>query len=73
MSFLTIRDIFSENGSGSARSQENGQSGQQMHQQDNRISHGQAACAALHSGAREPDRPCGAPKLRIRHVQACFE
>jgi hypothetical protein len=62
-------DILSENGSGSVSSHENGQSGQQIHQQYNRISHGQAACAALDSQAREPDRRCGAPQLRIRHVQ----
>jgi hypothetical protein len=41
-----------------------------MHQQYNRIFHGQAACAALESGAREPDRRRGAAQLRIRHVQA---
>jgi hypothetical protein len=69
---LLQEDILSENGSGSASSQENGQSGQQMHQQYNRVFHGQAACAALDSGAREPDRRCGAPQLRIRHVQAGF-
>jgi hypothetical protein len=46
---LLQEDNLSENGSGSTRSQENGQAGQQMHQQDNHISHGRAACAALHA------------------------
>jgi hypothetical protein len=46
MAVRHVQDILSENGSGSARSQEKGQSGQQMYQQNNRIFHGQAACAA---------------------------
>src|ERR1035437_940351 len=65
---LLQEDILSENGSGSGISQEKGQSSQQMHQQYNRVFHGQAACPALDSGAREPDRRCGGPQLRIRHV-----
>src|ERR1035437_3216068 len=67
---LLQEDTLSENGPGSASSQENGQSGQQVPQQYNRIFHGQVACAALDSGAREPDRRCEGPQLRIRHVQA---
>src|SRR5664279_1080211 len=66
---LLQEDTLRENGSGSSNSQEDGQCGQQMHQQYNRIFHGQAACAALESGAREPNRRRGAPQLRIRHVQ----
>ena len=65
--------ILSENGSGSATSQENGQSGKQIHQQYNHIFRGQAACAAcaaLDSEARVSDCRCGTPQLRIRHVQA---
>jgi hypothetical protein len=40
---LFQEQILSENGPGSARSQESGQSGQQLHQQYDRIFHGQAA------------------------------
>jgi hypothetical protein len=41
-----------------------------MHQPYNRVFHGQAACAALESGARERDRRCAAPQLRFRHAHA---
>ncbi len=58
--------IFSENRPASAMSQENGQYDQQMRQQHHRIFHGQVACAALDSGARQPDRRCWAAHLRIR-------
>jgi hypothetical protein len=37
---LLHEDILSENGSGPAFSQEHGKSGQQMHQQYNRVFHG---------------------------------
>src|ERR1035437_1277962 len=39
-----------------------------MPHHQNRIFHGQTACPASDSGAREPDRRRGAPQLRIRHV-----
>jgi hypothetical protein len=66
---LLQEDTLRENGSGSCNSKEDSQCSQQMHQQYNRIFHGQAACAALESGPRKPDRRRGAPQLRIRHVQ----
>ena len=65
---LLQEDTLSQNGPGSASSQENCQSGQQMHQPYNRVFHGQTACAALDSGAKEGDRRCAAPQIRFRHV-----
>ena len=62
-------DTLSQNGPGSASSQENCQSGKQMHQPYNRVFHEQTACAALDSVARKRDRRCAAPQLRFRHVQ----
>ena len=69
---LFRKEILSENGPDPARSQENGQADQQMHKHYSRIFHGQAACAALNSRAREPDRCLWAAQLRIRHAQIQF-
>src|ERR1017187_6208387 len=52
---LLQEETLSENGPGSASSQENGQSGQQVPQQYNRVFHRQAACSVLDLAAREPD------------------
>src|ERR1039457_6495766 len=51
---LLQEDTLSENGPCSASSQENGQSGQQVPQQYNRVFHRQAACSVLDLAAREP-------------------
>jgi hypothetical protein len=53
---LLQEDTLSENGPCSASSQENGQSGQQVPQQYNRVFHRQAGCSVLDLAAREPDR-----------------